>query len=383
MKALLIQNPNSTSQTPELFSRIVPILRGVEGLELLSVSTTRPNHAKDMCAQIMQRKLGNAQPVTKLESPDAKTLEDFNPALEQFDPDIIIAVGGDGTVNEIINGLLGEYEAGSDKPNVDVDRLPTLAVIPTGSANVFARALGFPGEPTYAAEVLAEMIAQNKTRLVDLGTWDNNWFCVNAGFGIDADVIAGVERLRNKGFSATPLRYLRVTSRVWRRILDTPPTIDVRATDREGKTFEAQGLPILIASNTNPWTFLGPLPVVTNPRNSFDLGLSLFGIKDLDGLAGAASLMHLFGAGHGGLLERPTEKIVKQRIEMFDDAMDVDLDCHEEQRFQVDGEYAGKLESVHLGAVPEAIKVYAPDEQVDATPVSKVRQLLGFFDIRI
>lgn len=383
MKALLIQNPNSTSQTPELFSRIVPILRGVEGLSLLSVSTTRPDHARDMCAQIMKRKMGNLEPVTALENPNAEQLEDFNPALEQFDPDIIIAVGGDGTVNEIINGLLGEYEMGATRPPIDVDAMPALAVIPTGSANVFARALGFPGEPTYAAEVLADMIRQNKTRLVDLGTWDNNWFCVNAGFGMDADVIAGVERLRNKGFSATPLRYLRVTSRVWRKILDTPPNIDVRATDRHGETFEAKGLPILIASNTNPWTFLGPLPVVTNPRNSFDLGLSLFGIKDLDGVAGAASLMHLFGAGHGSLLERPMDKFVKQRLEMFDDAMDVELDCHEEQRFQVDGEYAGKLQKVHLGAIPEAIKVYAPDEQVAATPVSKVRQFLGFFDIRI
>lgn len=383
MKALLIQNPNSTSQTPELFSRIVPILRSVDGLELLSVSTSRPDHAKDMCAAIMRRKMGTVTPVTTLKNPDATALEDFNPALEEFDPDIVIAVGGDGTVNEIINGLLGSYEIGSDKPSVDVDKLPLLAVIPTGSANVFARALGFPGEPTYAAEVLADMIRQNKVRSVDLGTWEDQWFCVNAGFGMDADVIAGVERLRNKGFSATPLRYMRVTSRVWRKIIDTPPTIDVRATDRHGKTFEAKDLPICIASNTNPWTFLGPLPVITNPRNSFDLGLSLFGIKDLDGVAGAASLMHLFGAGHGSLLERPMDKFVKQRLEMFDDAMDVEFDCHEEQRFQVDGEYAGKFEKIHLGAVPEAIKVFAPDEQVAATPVSKLRQFLGFFDIRI
>ena len=48
---------------------------------------------------------------------------------------------------------------------------------------------------------------------------------------------------------------------------------DVRARAADGRTLEASGVPAFAVSNTNPWTFLGPLPVVTNPRNSFDVGL--------------------------------------------------------------------------------------------------------------
>lgn len=349
MRALLIVNPNSTSQNQALFSKVVPTLRAVPGLELKAVFTHHPGHAREICASLVDGYAGQA-------------------------PDVVIAVGGDGTVNEVINGLLGPVDA------YDSGRaIPRLAVIPTGSANVFARALGFPAEPVYAAEVLARALARGQSRTIDVGTWGNEWFAVNAGFGIDADVIAGVERARRRGFAATPLRYWRVAVRAWRKTRKHPPRIDVRASDREGNTFEADALPLCIASNTNPWTFLGPVPVVTNPRNSFDLGLGLFALSKLSGIGGVLSMMHLVGLGRAPW----ANKLVARRTLTFDDAMKVELRCDDERRFQVDGELAGVFRSITLGAVPQAIEVFAPEEEVKPTPISKLRWVSGFFDVRI
>lgn len=345
MRALLIANPNSTTQDPALFRRVIPVLSKVEGLELRAQFTHAPGHATEMCT-----------------------------GLSRDDFDVVIAVGGDGTVNEVVNGLLGSVHAPTDP-----DTAPRLAVIPTGSANVFARALGFPADPQLAAEALAHTLANEHTRLVELGTWDDSWFAVNAGFGIDADVIEGVERVRNRGFAATPLRYMRVALRAWRRMHRNPPHLELRASNSAGEEIHEADLPLLIASNTNPWTFLGPLPVITNPRNSFDQGLGLYGLRTISGPRGVAGMAHLVGFGHSKRTLRWLEKFTFR----FDDANQVHLRCHEERGFQVDGEYIGQLEEVTLKAVPQAIEVYAPVESIPATPMSTLRVALSFLSIRI
>ena len=139
MRLLLISNPNSTTQTPELFRHIIPTLRGVTGLHLTTYFTHHPGHATELCHNIT-----NA------------------------DYDVVVAIGGDGTVNEVINGLLGP--APTPRTNI-----PTLAVIPTGSANVFVRALGFPPEPIHATEALAHTLEHNLKRTIDLGIWQDHW----------------------------------------------------------------------------------------------------------------------------------------------------------------------------------------------------------------
>lgn len=330
MRVLLIANPNSTTQDAGLFRQIIPVLRSVPGLKMLVKYTAYPGHAEIMCR-----------------------------GLTRADYDAVIAVGGDGTVNEVVNGLLGP--AGDTEPDGGAARtadVPTLAVIPTGSANVFVRALGFPATPLEATHVLAHIMERDLRRTIRLGTWDSRWFAVNAGFGIDADVLARVDRAREKGFAATPLRYLNIAVKAYFRSRKNPPQIVVTAHNAEGESLNATNVPLLFASNTNPWTFLGPMPVVTNPRNSFDKGLGLFGITSLSGLPGLAGMLYLVGWANNGIVGRYAQDLILQ----FDDATSVTLECKEPQRFQADGESEGKHKAVRLRSVPDALEVFAPKD---------------------
>jgi YegS/Rv2252/BmrU family lipid kinase len=90
--------------------------------------------------------------------------------------DIVAALGGDGTVNETINGL-----AGSDVP---------LAIIPTGTVNVLAMELGIPLDPPDAVKLLAA--AAGHVSWIDLGLAGDRYFALMAGVGMDAAVVASM-----------------------------------------------------------------------------------------------------------------------------------------------------------------------------------------------
>ncbi len=88
--------------------------------------------------------------------------------------DVVAAAGGDGTINEVINGLAGTRAA--------------LAALPVGTVNVWVRELGLPLEPRAAAEVLL----QARRRRIDLGCAGDRFFLLMAGVGFDAAVVREV-----------------------------------------------------------------------------------------------------------------------------------------------------------------------------------------------
>ncbi|MEQ8505091.1 MAG: diacylglycerol kinase family lipid kinase [Rhodospirillales bacterium] len=89
--------------------------------------------------------------------------------------DVIVAAGGDGTINEVINGLAGRH-------------VP-LGIIPLGTANVLAAELGLPSDD----DGLARTIALGRTRAVNLGEVNGRRFVMMAGVGFDAHVVASVD----------------------------------------------------------------------------------------------------------------------------------------------------------------------------------------------
>ncbi len=97
---------------------------------------------------------------------------------------VVVAVGGDGTVNEVVNGLVGTDTA--------------LAVLPCGTANVWAREIGMPHAPDRAAAA----IHRGWLRRVDTGRVGSRHFLLMASLGLDSQVAALVEPLRKRRWGA-------------------------------------------------------------------------------------------------------------------------------------------------------------------------------------
>ena len=129
--------------------------------------------------------------------------------------ELVVAHGGDGTLNEVVNGVLAATDG---RPGDSLDG-PVVGIVPGGSANVFARALGLPVDPMAATARLLEAVGRRASRLVGLGhaqpdeDGPGRWFTFNAGLGWDAEVVAAVERARAAGREATPLRYVSTAVR--------------------------------------------------------------------------------------------------------------------------------------------------------------------------
>ena len=106
-------------------------------------------------------------------------------ALEAHEVDVIIAAGGDGTVNEIVDGLLAR-EAGTV--------LPTVGFLPMGTANVLARELSLPWRPS----ALLSILEKGDTLLVRPGRANGQPFVLMASAGLDARAVASVKHATKK-----------------------------------------------------------------------------------------------------------------------------------------------------------------------------------------
>lgn len=186
--------------------------------------------------------------------------------------DVVVALGGDGTVNEVVNGLLTD----GVHPQV-----PALGVVPGGSTNVFARALGLPNDPFEATSVLIDAMAKRRSRRIGLGMADNRWFLFTAGLGYDAAVVAAVERRRRRGQRSSHSLYVRTAVRKFFAEDRRHPQITLELADGT----RVEDLYLALVTNCDPWTFLGNHPVSPTPQASFDTGLDVYARSRM-GIAG-------------------------------------------------------------------------------------------------
>src|SRR5438309_10611149 len=147
-RMLIIVNPYATTVSDRLRHLVVYALQG--RFEVDAVDTEDRGHATEICREA---------------------------AHEGYD--VVVAFGGDGTVNEAANGLLG-----SSTP---------LCCLPGGSANVFGRLLGIPGELVDATEHLLSLADDWRLRKVDLGVVNGRCFTFASGLGLDASVVQRVD----------------------------------------------------------------------------------------------------------------------------------------------------------------------------------------------
>jgi diacylglycerol kinase family enzyme len=308
VRALLIVNPNATATTPR--GRDILLRALGSDLKIDVAHTASRGHAVELAAQAVDDEL-----------------------------DVVVALGGDGTVNEVVNGLL------SRGPRPD---LPALAVVPGGSANVFSRSLGLSRDPVEATSEVLDALREGRRRQLGLGRADDRWFTFCAGIGFDAEVVHEVEKSRRDGGSATPARYVRTAVRHF--FTGTDRRRPALSLTRPGAAPE-NGLFLAIVSNSSPWTYLGSRPVIPSPEASFDAGLDAVALRRL-GVSIALRSVRRMLAVSGGM---PASRAVRS----WHDETDFSVTASRPVAVQIDGDYVGTRRRVRFRAVPQALTVIA------------------------
>ncbi|SIS05471.1 Diacylglycerol kinase family enzyme [Williamsia sterculiae] len=259
--------------------------------------------------------------------------------------DVVIVHGGDGTVNEVVNGLLPSAD---DTPDSTLaDDLPALAVLPGGSANVFARALGIDPDPLRSAAQLVSLLGSGHRRRVSLGHANGRWFLFNAGLGVDAEVVAEIEQQRRAGKKATPMRYVWATTRAFLTASRRTPALTVTVPGEPVLT----GVHFAFVSNSTPWTFLGNRPIETNPGTDFDGGLGVFACRSMNPIRNTPLFLQL--------LSNRTPR--GRQFFRTDDVAGARISADTPTEMQMDGEHLGPQTDVVFGHRPAALLVVAPD----------------------
>lgn len=305
MRALLVVNPAATATS----ARTRDVLARALGSRLkVDVAETRHRgHACELARQARR--------------------DDF---------EVVLALGGDGTVNEVVNGLLAAGVAGA----------PALGVLPGGSTNVFARAIGLPADPVEATGQILDALQQNRRRVIGLGRADERWFTFCAGLGLDAEVVDLVERSRAAGRLSSPALYLAAAVRHFYLGTDrrSPAlTLQVDGQSPEERLYQA------IVCNTAPWTYLRARPVNPLPLASFDTGLDVFALRRLTTAATLRCVARILVPGR-----RPPRKSAAL---LRHDLAGFTLRSARPLAFQVDGDALGQRSVVRFTSVPEALHV--------------------------
>lgn len=312
VRALLIVNPNATSTTSATRDLLAHALES--RVNLTVASTQHRWHAAELAEEAVEQRM-----------------------------DLVVVHGGDGTVNEAVNGLLPT----PTHLDHDLPAKPRLAVIPGGSANVFGRSLGIDSDPVVATNQLIDLLAADATRWIGLGHADERWFTFNAGVGLDAAVCHAIDRGRANGGATSPGRYLRTTVREFFKARRSGPTLTIELPDHAPIT----DVHYAMVSNSSPWTYLNSRPVRTNPDTSFDTGLGVFAMHSVGVVTTLRVARQLLDSSGN-----PSHR----HMSRLDDVPSVRIVSARPIGLQMDGDYVGERDVVEFTAVPAALQVVAP-----------------------
>jgi diacylglycerol kinase family enzyme len=314
MRALLVVNPKATTTTERSRDVLVRALRS----------------QVDLTVEFTRRR-GHAAALTR--------------AAAESGVDVVVTLGGDGTVNEAVNGLMSAESALAAGTVALAYRLPALAVVPGGSTNVFARALGLPSDWVEGTGAILAGMRDGRHRVIGLGRADDRYFTFCAGIGLDAAVVRRVEQARLRGRTSTPALYVR--SMIGQFLTGEDRKAPPLSLERPGEPAETD-LGTVIIQNTAPWTYVGDRPINPNPDASFDRGLEVLALRQLKVASTARTVRQMVsrtGDPHG-----------RQVLRLHDQA-EITVVADRPQPFQLDGDYLGERQKVHVVSVPEALRV--------------------------
>jgi diacylglycerol kinase family enzyme len=248
--------------------------------------------------------------------------------------EVVAVLGGDGTVNEVVNGLRGSPVA--------------LGLLGGGRVNVVARGLGLPADPDRAAERLLELLAAGARRRLTLGLADGRGFVLNAGLGLGGAIVREVERRQrakqlygDRAYVAAGLKALLVD------VDRDQPHLTVHL---DGGRPPLRGFFALVG-NGDPFTYLGRRPFRPTPGASWEGGLDL--------LVGQTMGTRRLVRALSGMLS-PHPRPGYPGLPVLHDEDDFSLASDVPLPFQLDGEYVGDRTSVAFGCLRSVLAVVAP-----------------------
>ena len=307
MRVALIANPHASRFSGRQRDRVVATIGARHKLELLQ--TGHPGQATELAAQ----------------------------AVAELGCEVVAVLGGDGTVNEVVNGLR----------DTDV----ALALLGGGRVNVLARGLGLPADPDRATARLLDLLDAGARRRLTLGLASERCFALNAGLGLGGAIVREVERRQrakqlygDRAYVAAGLKALLVD-------YDRDhPHLTVHLPD---------GRPPLhgfftLVGNGDPFTYLGRRPFRPTPQATWAGGLDL--------LVGQTMATRSLARAVTGMLA-PHPRAGYPGLPVLHDLDEFSLSADIPLPFQLDGEYVGDRTSVTFGCLRSALAVVAPPKR--------------------
>lgn len=256
--------------------------------------------------------------------------------------DLVIGLGGDGTVNELANGLL------LDGPNPDG---PLLAAIPGGNGNVFARNMGLSENPLEATAQIINALEVKKFKSIGVGKIATNnisrWFLFNAGIGLDAAVIAGMEARRASGKIVSDAAYASLALReLFTRTDRKHPALSLVSSS--GEVHRDAHFALIV--NLAPWAYLGSKPLNPLPTASHDTALDVYAPTSLS----VRSVLRLVRRALAGKSPENDAKVIA-----LVDQKQIHIQSNRAMWIQVDGDIVTQSTELTATHVPNALKVLA------------------------
>ena len=301
-RVLLIANANAHTVTPYAYDVIAKALAA--GTRLEKVETKRQGHATHVARGAAHEGV-----------------------------DLVVVLGGDGTVNEVVQGLAGT-------------RTP-MAVLPGGGANIFARGLGMPNEPVEATGWLLDRLDHEPTR-IPLGRLDEDrWFVSNCGFGFDAAIVRSVERRQFAKRVAGDTFFIWTAVKVFFTGYDRRHA-HVTVSYGEELAESREALYLAIAQKADPYTYMGERPMRLCPDVEREAGLDLIAADRMRTPTILRIAVQSFtSAKHGS--NKHVFTLHDQPRLRFDSDIPLPL--------QADGELIGERTSVEVRSVPDALSI--------------------------
>jgi hypothetical protein len=284
---------------------------------------------------VIQKALGSDHEVEVVETVRGGHASRLARAAAHEGVDVVAVLGGDGTLNEAANGLVGTDTA--------------LAPLPGGSTNVYARTIGVANDAVEATGQLLASLERESYRRVGLGKVEDRFFLFHCGIGFDAAVVERVEARRSLKRLAPHPVFAATAFDAWLRTYDHKAGRFVVELD-DGTTIA--GGTMAIVAQTTPYTYVGNRPIVVTPRAGLDHALSVAVVKahravPMLGLAGRAIIgQHGLGRTHAAVVR--------------DEVVGLTITAADPIPHQADGEFLGESTRLRLEHHPKCLTIVVP-----------------------